>query len=589
MSQSRRLLLGLGTAGATRKELRRLFDGCSDCGGGGGGGGGTTTSSVNATTLSSSSGTTGWSILLAVQLQPELLYWLVPAAPSRPRLRALLPPIASARAHNEPLPVSKQKCRHEKLLHWDWDWDWLSTRRTWEMLGAGSGAAVAARKVWTLRPESELRCEVGENELLTVRVLTGGSCEVFGVELLPNKEYTFTDVNIAVYTWYGCTLETSGDCSALYDSDSTPMVAYVNTHSQLEAMRDMALANGDYGPRVMIVGPSDHGKSTTAKILASYAARVDRCPLFVDLDVGQTLATVPGCITVMPLDKFTISPDESFASTHSAAGLTYFYGYNSPKDNPDLYKTMVTTLGDKIKARMERDADSRSAGIIVNTCGFIDGVGSEIMLHSIRALSIDVVLVMGHDRLYSSLVKELPENTVTVVKLPRSGGVVQRDRLYRARLRRTRIREYFYGIDVYRESIKQSASTFSPARLSLRISSVRIMRAGGLQLSEGMRLIGAVMSESASFQLTSVSPTPDLEGSMLAVLHEDSSSGGGGGGGDGSSLMLSNVAGFVCIVQMDVEQDTMILLAPCPGALPSNVLLVGSMKWDGVGGAARKG
>lgn len=449
-----------------------------------------------------------------------------------------------------------------------------------------SSSSASPAKRWNLRAENELRCEVGENELLFVRV-SSGSCEIFGVELVVGKEYTFTDVNLAVFSWYGCVLETSGDCSAMYESDSTPMVAYVNSHAQLEALRDVALANGDYGPRVMIVGPSDHGKSTTAKILASYACRVDRCPLFVDLDVGQTLATVPGCITVVPLDKFKISPDENFASSsQGVAGLTYFYGYNSPKDSPELYKSMVTTLAEKIKLRMERDADSRSAGIIVNTCGFIDGVGAEIMVHCIRALSIDVVLVMGHDRLYSSLLKDLgKENSgVTIVKLPRSGGVVQRDRLYRARLRRTRIKEYFYGTDVYRDGAKQTRPTFSPDRLTLRISSLRIMRAGGLQLSEGMRLIGAV-SESASFQLTSVSPTPDLEGSILAIMHEAGSGVWGDAsvteGGGSASLQLSNVAGFVCVVQIDVEQDTMIVLAPCPGQLPSNVVLVGSLKWDG--------
>lgn len=430
------------------------------------------------------------------------------------------------------------------------------------------------KKVWTLRPETELRCEVSENQYLTIRLING-TCEVFGVELLQNRDYTFADVNIAIYTWYGCMVETSGDCSALYESDSTPMVSYVNTHAQLEAMRDVALANGAYGPRVMIVGPSDHGKSTTAKILASYACRVDRFPLYVDLDVGQTLSTAPGCITALPLDKFSISVDEGFSSK---TGLTYFYGYSSPKDNVDLYKTMVTTLAEKVKARMERDVDVRSSGIIVNTCGFIDGAGQDVILHSIRALSIDVVLVMSHDRLYSSLMSALPPNSATIVKLPRSGGVVQRDRVCRSRIRRRRIREYFYGPDVYHDSAKPGASVFSPARLSLRISSVRMMRAGGLQLSEGMRLIGAV-TETASFQLTPVSATQELEGSILAILHSNESDTHGATTKD-ANLLLSNVAGFVCVVQMDVEQDTMIVLSPCPGALPSNIMLVGSLKWD---------
>ena len=37
----------------------------------------------------------------------------------------------------------------------------------------------------------------------------------------------------------------------------------------------------------MITGPTDVGKSTLCKLLLNYAARMDRAPVYVDLDVGQ--------------------------------------------------------------------------------------------------------------------------------------------------------------------------------------------------------------------------------------------------------------------------------------------------------------
>ena len=37
----------------------------------------------------------------------------------------------------------------------------------------------------------------------------------------------------------------------------------------------------------MITGPTDVGKSTLCKLLLNYAARQDRAPIYVDLDVGQ--------------------------------------------------------------------------------------------------------------------------------------------------------------------------------------------------------------------------------------------------------------------------------------------------------------
>lgn len=106
-----------------------------------------------------------------------------------------------------------------------------------------------AAKSWVLKKESELRCEVQENDFLTLR-LTAGSAEVFGVEMALNKDYSFRDQNIAVFTWYGCTIESWGSEASIYVTDSTPMISYVNTHVQLQAMRDVALNNSENGPRV---------------------------------------------------------------------------------------------------------------------------------------------------------------------------------------------------------------------------------------------------------------------------------------------------------------------------------------------------
>jgi polyribonucleotide 5'-hydroxyl-kinase len=104
---------------------------------------------------------------------------------------------------------------------------------------------------YVLGPEKELRCEVNDTKL-TVK-LTRGTAEIFGIEMAVNKEYVFLDESFAIFTWYGCTLECVSNNATMYISDSTPMVAYVNTHAQLEARRDVAYGNRDYGPRVCIL------------------------------------------------------------------------------------------------------------------------------------------------------------------------------------------------------------------------------------------------------------------------------------------------------------------------------------------------
>ncbi len=71
----------------------------------------------------------------------------------------------------------------------------------------------------------------------------------------------------------------------------------------------------------------------------------------------------------------------------------------------------------------------------MNTGGWIDGEGFNIIMHIIQAMSIDIVLVMSHDKLYSNLTAALKTapggvQQVTVVKLPRSGGVVTKVSMY---------------------------------------------------------------------------------------------------------------------------------------------------------------
>ena len=56
-----------------------------------------------------------------------------------------------------------------------------------------------------------------------------------------------------------------------------------------------------------MAGRTDSGKSTLCRILASYAVRLDRTPIFVDTDVGQCSVSIPGCITAVPLEKSCLS------------------------------------------------------------------------------------------------------------------------------------------------------------------------------------------------------------------------------------------------------------------------------------------
>ncbi len=70
------------------------------------------------------------------------------------------------------------------------------------------------------------------------------------------------------------------------------MASYINVHKmvnnrRLEAQQRAEEGEAVVGPRVIVVGPTDAGKSTLCRLLINYAVRSGFEPTFVDLDVGE--------------------------------------------------------------------------------------------------------------------------------------------------------------------------------------------------------------------------------------------------------------------------------------------------------------
>lgn len=101
---------------------------------------------------------------------------------------------------------------------------------------------------------------------------------------------------------------------------------------------------------------------------------------------------------------------------------------------------------------------------MINTCGWVDGLGFDLLVDAIRAFEVDVVLVIGQDRLFSRLQSSLAATSggenpnLSIVKLARSGGVVPLNSKHRSARRLARVREYFYGA----HSLVLAVPTHSP-------------------------------------------------------------------------------------------------------------------------------
>ena len=182
---------------------------------------------------------------------------------------------------------------------------------------------------------------------------------MFGVELVVGAEYTFEGQNGAVFTWYGCELEATGACKMSYVSGETPMVSYVNLHARLETRRAEAKKRRAHGPRVMVVGPTDCGKSSLARILLAYAVRLGGTPTFVDLDIGQGEITVPGNLCATCMDRESLDAVDGY---RLGAPLVYPFGHLTPAANPTLFKHLVERLAEKVRRGGEEKVEKRGDG-----------------------------------------------------------------------------------------------------------------------------------------------------------------------------------------------------------------------------------
>ncbi len=445
----------------------------------------------------------------------------------------------------------------------------------------------------TLQPQEELRVEIPFGTDAAQITLQKGSCELWGCELALGKTYSIANggIQLALFTWHGCVVDVDGNVDISYTSEETDAnVSFVNTHAQLEALRDDALQSGSQGPRVMIVGPPESGKSSLCKTLVAYAVKVGRTPMWVDLDPNDNAISVPGTLSVAPMTSAAVTV-ETYATCgippNTVHPLVMWHG-GSKTLNVELFKAQLDRLSTSINARLQEDELARSSGIIVNTNGWIQDDGFKLLLHAAEALEISVILIMGHDRLYSMMtnhyskqpdVVEIPK----VLKLPRSGGVVSRPEPFLRNVRSRSVKRYFYGdfMDPPKTSdtITSSAKIpqLTPFLLQLPFADMEIFKLSSMALSSSLLPVAQQQTTDA-IQIQQVPVEEALQHSLVAVCHplavqayRES--------GRGRDLWTAGVAGFCAVERVVMETDTLHLLSPCAGSLPSKTLLLGEITW----------
>jgi len=134
--------------------------------------------------------------------------------------------------------------------------------------------------------------------------------------------------------------------------------------------------------------------------------------------------------------------------------LVYWYGHPDIKRNPLLMDRLIRNLGENVMERLDSDAEGRASGIIVDTpSSFASSPSSmsaiadhrqTLIRACVDAFRINVILVVGHEKLNVEMQRTYGHR-MTVVKIPKSGGVVELDVQYRQRVHAQQLHTYFYG------------------------------------------------------------------------------------------------------------------------------------------------
>ncbi|TKY50608.1 CLP1-like protein [Spatholobus suberectus] len=200
--------------------------------------------------------------------------------------------------------------------------------------------------------------------------------------------------------------------------------------------------------------------------------------------------------------------------------LIYFYGHTTPSNNVELYKVLVKELAGMIERQFTGNAESQASGMVINTMGWIEGVGY-------------------HEKLCSMLKDVLEsEPKVDVVKLHKSGGVVSRS---------YRIREYFYGL----------SNDLSPHSNIANFSDLFVYRVGGGPQALCSALpIGAEPAADPT-RVVPVNINRDLLHLVLAVSFAK----------EPDEIISSNVAGFIYVTDIDIQRKKITYIAPSAGEL----------------------
>jgi polynucleotide 5'-hydroxyl-kinase GRC3/NOL9 len=175
---------------------------------------------------------------------------------------------------------------------------------------------------------------------------------------------------------------------------------------------------------ILVIGATDRGKSTYCQYLSRHLLAAGHSVALVDADIGQKDIGPPGTITLG-------YPDAATPLHRLPPAAWYFIGAVSPAEHLRPVVAGTRQLADAAQA----------ARVIVNTTGFVHGLGRRLKGQKIEALEPDVIVSLARDRELDALLA--PYRHLNTLHLPPSPQARRKSPQQRRAHREHAFRRYF--------------------------------------------------------------------------------------------------------------------------------------------------
>ncbi|KAJ3317696.1 Polynucleotide 5'-hydroxyl-kinase nol9 [Blyttiomyces sp. JEL0837] len=154
---------------------------------------------------------------------------------------------------------------------------------------------------------------------------------------------------------------------------------------KFQAVSSVAISAVRERMRFCIVGNKGVGKSTFARHLVNTLLTTYNEIAYLDCDLGQPELTASGVVSLNIIQKPLLGPP----FTHiSHPRRSCFLGTTSAKTNPDYFLDCIFELYMYYK-------DHMTCPLVINTNGWVKGMGLDLLLHLIRTIRPDQVICLG--------------------------------------------------------------------------------------------------------------------------------------------------------------------------------------------------